>query len=98
MRLLAAMILCAVPSAWGTAILGSTVTGDIDFGGGTNYYDPGNGYVPATGYLNSSGNQNSPTVVISSGLPTFGFDDGGNLDVADFSSGTQLVFTDLAEG
>jgi len=91
------MALCVVPAAWGTAILGSTVTGDINFGGGsTNLYDPANGSVPATGYLNSPDSFNSPTVVISSGTPTFGFNDGFNLDVSDFSNGTQLVFTDTS--
>ena len=97
MRLLAAVVLCVVPSAWGAAIIGSTVTGDLNFGNPTIYYDPGNGIVPGSGYLNSSGNKNSPTVVINAGLPTFGFNDTANLDVADFSSGTQLVFTDLAD-
>jgi PEP-CTERM motif len=96
LRLLAAVVLCVVPSAWGAAIIGSTVTGDLNFGNPTNYYDPGNGFVPGSGYLNSSGNQNSPTVVINAGLPTFGFNDTANLDVADFSSGTQLVFTDFS--
>jgi hypothetical protein len=95
MRVLAGMILCLAPAAWGTAILGSTVTGDLNFnGGGPNYYDPANGFVPATGYLNSASNFDSPTVVISATTPTFGYQDGGNTDVSNFSSGTQLVVTD----
>ena len=96
MRVFATMILCIAPAAWGTAIIGSTVTGDIYFNGsaGTNYYSPSNGYVPTTGYLNSASNFDSSTVVISSSTPTFGYQDGGNRDVSDFSSGTQLVVTD----
>lgn len=98
MRFLMVTALCVAPAARGGAILGSTVTGDLNFNGfGTNYYDPANGFVPATGYLNSAANFDSPTVVISSGLPTFGFNDTGNLDVADFSNGTQLIFTDTVE-
>jgi len=98
MRFLATMTLCLMPVAW-CGTIGTTVTGDLNFGSGsTNYYDPANGYVPATGYVNSSANFNSPTVVISSGTSTFGYLDSSNLDVSDFSSGTQLFFTDTLEG
>lgn len=73
-------------------ILGSQVTGTINFGGpGTNYFDPVNGFVPA-GFLNTAG----PTVTIADPAVEFGFEDGANRDTADFT-GTQLIITDLVK-
>ncbi len=87
-----------VDHAWGSTIIGSSVTGVFDiayFGAGAeNAWDPSNGRVPSTGYVNSSGcGAPSCTVTISSSAPTFGYDDGNYLIVADFSSGNSLVIT-----
>ena len=68
------------------------ITGSLTFGAptGTNYFDPGNGYVPA-GYGNVAGT----TVAIGSGVE-FGFQDGSNLDIAEFSAtAPQLTITDV---
>lgn len=74
-------------------LIGTTVTGDLNFNGGTtNYYDPANGFVPAAGYSNSASNQNSPTVTIVGGNE-FGYLDSANQDVTSFS-GTGFTFTD----
>jgi hypothetical protein len=64
-----------------------TITGVMDIFG-SNYFDPANGFVPA-GY----GNQSGTSVVIGSGIE-FGFDDGANLDTADFTN-TSLTISDL---
>jgi hypothetical protein len=71
------------------SLIGLSVLGEINFGGGgTNYYDPANGFVPA-GFLNTA----SATVVIADPAQEFGFLDGANRDTADFT-GTQLIVTD----
>lgn len=66
-----------------------SITGTLNFGalGGTNYFDPANGFVPA-GFGNASG----ATVPIGAGVE-FGFQDGANLDTADFTS-TSLTISD----
>lgn len=75
------------------SLIGTTVTGDLNFAGGTtNFYDPANGFVPATGYQNSPDAKDSPTVIIVGGNE-FGFEDGANLDVTSFSA-TGFTFTD----
>jgi len=79
-------------------LLGTSVTGTLEFGGGPpNYYDPTilpTDYVPA-GYDNSAGNANSPTVTIGSygGLVEFGFQDIEDLVTADFTD-NMLTLTD----
>ena len=67
---------------------GTRVTGSIYFNGGfsTNGYDPANGAVP-TGYENTAGT----TVTISDTAVEFGFNDGYNLDTADFTDGTLTI-------
>ena len=68
---------------------GTTVTGTLLFQyDTTNYFDPANGYVPA-GY----GNVADFTVTIDPNTPTFGFNDGANLNTAAFS-GNILTITD----
>jgi hypothetical protein len=57
-----------------------------------NYYNSNNGFVPA-GYLNSG--LGSTTVTIGEPAIEFGFNDGANRDVTNFTD-TQLVFTDLS--
>jgi hypothetical protein len=70
-------------------LIGTSVTGTLNFGGGgSNYYDPANGLVPA-GYLNTSG----PTVTIAEPAIEFGFADSVNRDVTNFTDSI-LTFTD----
>ena len=71
-------------------LLGTKVNGTLNFNGGTtNYFDPANGFVPA-GYGNSTSPNN---VVIGPGVE-FGFKDGINRDIANFSA-NQLVVRDV---
>jgi hypothetical protein len=70
-------------------LTGTTVAGSLHFDGLTeNFFDPANGFVPA-GFLNAAG----PTVTISNTAAEFGFDDGANEDIANFTGNT-LVVTD----
>jgi len=74
--------------------LGTSVTGGLYFNNGgttygtTNYFNPANGYVPA-GYGNTAGT----TVTIGSGVE-FGYDDGADLDTANFTA-QGLVVSDV---
>jgi hypothetical protein len=69
--------------------IGTSVSGSLRFNGGTtNYFLTANGFVPP-GYGNSTSN---PTT-IGSGVE-FGFNDGANLDTANFT-GTTLSVTDV---
>ena len=91
-RMLITLTAALVGLGFATAAGAESVSGTLNFGGGTtNYFDPANGFVP-TGYGNSSSPNN---VAITSGVE-FGFNDGGNLDTADFSS-SGLVLSDDAE-
>ena len=83
----AAMVLLSTP-AW-AVLVGSSVTGTLQFGGsGPNYFDPANGSVPGT-TLNTSG----ITVTISASATEFGYLDSANNDLANFTA-TQLIVTD----
>ena len=83
----AAMVLLSTP-AW-AVLVGSSVTGTLQFGGsGPNYFDPANGFVPGT-TLNTSG----ITVTISASATEFGYLDTANNDLANFTT-TQLIITD----
>lgn len=74
-------------------LLGSQVTGSLNFNGGANnFFDPANGFVPG-GFLNTAG----PTVTIAEPAVEFGFDDGANLDTANFTA-TQLIIRDVVNG
>jgi hypothetical protein len=85
--------LCLASTAW-AGLIGTTVTGSLQFGGGgTNYYDPANLYVPASGYLNSS--PGGSTVTIAEPAIEFGYHDSFNTDTANFTN-TQLIFTDAS--
>jgi hypothetical protein len=65
--------------------------GEIYFGGGsTNYFNPANGFVPA-GYGNTGG---ATGVTIGAGIE-FGFQDGVNLDTANFTS-TGFTISDIS--
>ena len=87
----AATLLIGV-SANATGVLGTTAVGSLIFGSiPANYFDPGNGYVPSD-YSNSVSN----AVVLADPAKDFGFDDGVNLDVADFT-GTQLSISDTPQ-
>ena len=89
-------LLCLmVPASARADLVGTTVTGSLDFDGdGLNFYNPAMGFVPA-GFQNSAGAQNSNTVVIVGGNE-FGFTDpGNNTDVTSFSS-TGFTFTDTS--
>lgn len=78
-----------VATAADAALLGRQVNGTIQFGANpTNYYDPANGFVPG-GFGNSGGQP----VTIAAGTE-FGFQDGANMDTADFSD-TQLTIRDV---
>jgi hypothetical protein len=88
-RLFVAVALIFLSSSASAQLVGSSVTGTLQFGGsGPNYFDPANGFVPA-GNLNVAG----ITVTISSSATEFGFNDGANLDLANFTN-TQLIITD----
>ena len=87
-------------SAWAPVaaradLTGTTVAGQLLFNGNPpNQFDSANGGVPATGYGNSGGNG---TVVIGSG-PEFGYADGADEDIADFTSSGALTLTDISVG
>jgi len=71
-------------------LLGTQVTGAINFGGGsTNYYNPANGFVPA-GCLNTAG---GTTVTIAEPAVEFCFQDAANRDTANFTD-TTITLTD----
>ena len=72
-------------------LLGASVNGQLNFNGDltTNFFDKANGLVPA-GYLNS-GPSGTPTVVIANPAKEFGFNDGANLDEADFTANTLTI-------
>ncbi|MEI8281611.1 MAG: PEP-CTERM sorting domain-containing protein [Armatimonadota bacterium] len=81
-------------SAAQAQLLGATVFGNMMVGGNStpNYFDPSNGFVPA-GYLNTAG----PSVTIANPAKEFGYDDGLNLDEADFTANT-LTLRDTSQG
>jgi hypothetical protein len=90
--------------------VGTSVTGGLFFSdfisgyGTTNYFNPAQGYVPA-----GDGNTAGTTVTIGAGTE-FGYDDGANLNTADFTGSTltisdvdtygaypfEMIFTDTA--
>ncbi len=89
--MLAPLVPCGVARA---GLLGTPVTGSLNFQGNpTNYFDPTNTFVPAAGFENSAGT----TVPISATQVEFGFQDGINLDTADFAA-TSLTVTDADTG
>jgi hypothetical protein len=92
-RLLAfATFFCLAPVSWG-ALIGTSVTGSLNFDGNpANFFDPANGFVPAR-FENAAG----PTVTIDDFAPEFGFNDGANRDIANFTDG-RLVIRDRATG
>jgi hypothetical protein len=82
-----ALLACGPASA---DLIGTSVTGSIDFGGnGVNYFDPARGFVPP-GYLNYT---EGTTVTIAQPQIEFGYMDSSNLDTANFT-GNQLIVTD----
>jgi hypothetical protein len=88
----AAVTLLMGMSANATGVIGTTAVGNLIFGTApANYFDPVNGYVPSA-YSNSVSN----AVVLGDPAQDFGFDDGVNLDVADFTD-TQVHISDTAE-
>ena len=87
----AAMVLLSTP-AW-AVLVGSSVTGTLQFSGvGNNYFDPAFGSVPM-GTLNNAG----ITVTISAVATEFGYTAPDNIDLADFTT-TQLIVTDAVSG
>ncbi len=78
-----------VNTADASLLIGTSVTGTLNFGSATNYFDSANGFVPATGYLNTS----STTVPISQPQIEFGYQDGANQDSANFTD-SQLYIED----
>lgn len=93
MRLFAfAAFFCLAPVSWG-ALIGTSVAGSLNFDGNpANFFDPANGFVPAR-FENAAG----PTVTIDESAPEFGFNDGANRDIANFTDG-RLVIRDRATG
>ena len=89
------LLFLMIPSSARADLVGTTVTGSLDFDGDRlNFYNPALGFVPA-GFQNSAGAQNSNTVVIVGGNE-FGFTDpGNNTDVTSFTS-TGFTFTDTS--
>jgi hypothetical protein len=78
-------------SAHATSLVGTSVTGQVQYGGsGPNYFDPSLGFVPA-GYLNVGGT----TVTISGSATEFAVDDFLNLQTANFTA-NQLIITDVS--
>ena len=85
-----AFLTSAVSASMANAsLIGTTVTGTLDFGTATNYFDSANGFVPASGYLNAA----STTVPISQPQIEFGYQDGANQDTANFTN-SQLFIED----
>ena len=85
-------LLCLFPSPNYAALIGTSVTGSLEFNGGPlNFFDPVFGFVP-NGYLNSAGT----TVTISNSAVEFGYDDSANRITADFTD-NQLVISNLVE-
>jgi uncharacterized membrane protein YgcG len=81
--------LCLAPIAH-AALIGTTVTGSLQFGASTtNFYDPANGFVPGS-YLNHTGS----SVIVTEPNYEFGFDDGDSRITSNFSD-TQLTITIL---
>jgi hypothetical protein len=78
-------------SAHATSLVGTSVTGQVQYdGSGPNYFDPALGFVPA-GVLNVGGT----TVAISASAIEFGVADGANVQTADFTV-SQLIITDVS--
>ena len=78
---------CLLASIITTPAWAQDVAGTLTFGspGGTNYFDPAQGYVPA-----GFGNTGGTTVAIGAGVE-FGFNDGANLDTADFTANSLTI-------
>jgi hypothetical protein len=86
---LAAAAICITGQHANAGLLGSSVNGQLNFGGNpTNFFDPANGFVPPS-FLNAAG----PTVTIAEPAIEFGYMDGANLDTANFTD-TQLFISD----
>lgn len=93
LALVTTVALAVARTSQAAGVIGTSVTGSLNFNGGsTNYFDPSNGFVPA-GYLNQSGT----TVSIASPAVEFGFDDGFNTDTANFSA-FQFTIEDSVAG
>lgn len=91
--LLAGLFLSTIATAKANSLLGSSVTGTVQYeGSGPNFFDPALGFVPA-GFLNSGGT----TVSISDSATEFAVEDDLNLQTADFTAG-QLIITDVSSG
>ena len=85
----AALVLATSARVEAATLIGTQVSGVLDFiGFMKNYFDPVNGLVPA-GYLNTSGS----TVTISSNAVEFGFADSTTTITAEFTS-SQLIVED----
>jgi PEP-CTERM motif len=81
-----------VQSAHAAPLVGTSVTGTINFEvNPINFFDPANGFVPA-GFGNTSPGTNTVTIAVP--LVEFGFEDGFNRDTADFTD-TTLTISDL---
>lgn len=86
----AALAMSVGTSSWAVTLVGSNVTGALNFGGGsTNYFDPAVGSVPA-GTLNTAGT----TVTVSSSAIEFGYADPLNRITANFGD-LSLQLTDV---
>jgi hypothetical protein len=86
------LITCFAGPASAAVLLGSSVTGVLQFnGGGTNFFDPANGFVPV-GPLNKTF---GPTVTIGAGTE-FGFADGANAISANFTDTTLTITVNSA--
>ena len=89
----AATLTGAAGRADASLLLGTQVTGVMNIAGApANFFDPANGYVPS-GYLNKT---DGTTVTIADPAVEFGFQDGNNLDTADFTD-TTLTLTDVSK-
>jgi len=83
------MVISARPA--NAALIGASVFGELNFGGGSiNYFLRANGFVPI-GVLNRTANP----VVVAEPAIEFGFNDGANFDNANFAD-SQLTITDVA--
>ena len=89
------LMLCAGHAQAAPILLGTQVTGSINFGANPiNYYDSDNGFVPG-GCLNSG--TGSTTVTIADPNVEFCFNDGANIDRAQFTD-TMITLTDEVLG
>ncbi len=93
LTLLLASTLCTCSLAAHADALGTSVTGGLYINNGGTTYSTTNEFNPALGYAAGYGNAAGTTVTIGPGIE-FGYNDGANIDTANFTA-AGLVVTDM---